>query len=291
MPSADSANNPVLCLTPAVPDIVHLNAWSLRSPAQYHCSSVERPSGNLEDVLLRAQKIAYVARFGLGEFIKRELIHTVTGPYVIMFDESLNQTTKTKQLDVHVRFWNNGIKSRYLGSQFVGHGTALGLLKHVKKSLDQLDNSRLMSVSMDGPNVNFKFFELLQLDHAENYGGAQLVSVGSSRREDYVRVTKSTVFPQPFCGHRWLENLPVIERALAVWPSLNLYLDAVHRKELPNPKTASFDTIEAAHNDPLTIAKMHFFMTVARTFDPFTRKYQTNKPVMPFFGKDLAELN
>ncbi|XP_048046597.1 uncharacterized protein LOC125268444 isoform X2 [Megalobrama amblycephala] len=181
-----------------------------------------------------------------------------------------------------------------------------------------------MSVSMDGPNVNFKFLELLQLDHAENYRGAQLVSIGScglhilhnafkagfsmwhvdkilkamhtlfhhvpARREDYVRITKSTVFPQPFCGQRWLENLPVIERALAVWPSLKLYLDALHRKELPNPKKASFDTIETAHNDPLTIAKMHFFMTVARTFDPFMRKYQTNEPVMPSFGKDLAEL-
>lgn len=181
-----------------------------------------------------------------------------------------------------------------------------------------------MSVSMDGPNVNFKLLELLQLDHAENYGGAQLVSVGScglhtlhnafkagfsmwhvdkifkamhtlfhhvpARREDYVKDTKSSVFPQPFCGHRWLENLPVIERALAVWPSLKLYLDAVHKKELPNPKTASFDTIEAAHNDPLTITRMHFVMTVARTFDLFMRRYQTDEPVMPFFGKDLAEL-
>ena len=96
------------------------------------------------------------------------------------------------------------------------------------------------------------------------------------------------MFPQPFCGHQWLENLPVIERALEVWPSLKLYLDAVHRKELPNLKTASFDTIDAAHNDSLTITKMHFFMTVARIFDPFMRKYQTDEPVMPFFGKDLA---
>lgn len=77
-------------------------------------------------------KIAYVARFGLGEFIKRELICSLTGPYVVIFDESLNQTTKTKQLDVHVRFWNDGIvKSQYLGSQFIGHGTARDLLKHV----------------------------------------------------------------------------------------------------------------------------------------------------------------
>ncbi|XP_072562663.1 uncharacterized protein [Paramormyrops kingsleyae] len=37
-------------------------------------------------------------------------------------------------------------------------------------------------------------------------------------------------------------------------------------------------------------AKMHFFMTVARTFHPFMKMYQTDEPVMPFLGKDLAEL-
>ncbi|KAK7120029.1 hypothetical protein R3I94_020148 [Phoxinus phoxinus] len=35
---------------------------------------------------------------------------------------------------------------------------------------------------------------------------------------------------------------------------------------------------------------MHFFMTLARTFHPFMKKYQTDEPVMPFFGKDLAKL-
>lgn len=111
-----------------------------------------------------------------------------------------------------------------------------------------------------------------------------------ARREDYERVTKPTLFPKPFCGHRWLENLPVVERALEVWPSLLLYVDAVHKKMLPNPKTASFDTIEAAIKDPLTTAKMQFFMSVARTFHPFMKKYQTDEPVMPFLAKDLAEL-
>ncbi|KAG5272523.1 hypothetical protein AALO_G00166480 [Alosa alosa] len=242
-----------------------------------------------------------------------------------MFDESFNSSTKSKQLDLHVRFWSNGeVRSRYMGSQFMGHGTAQDLLKHIEEASHQLDRSRLISVSMDGPNVNLKLLDLLQQDHAEKYGGTQLVSVGScglhtlhnsfkvgfsmwnvdkilkamhtlfhnvpARREDYEQVTKSALFPKPFCGHRWLENLPVVERALEVWPSLMLYMDAVHKKQLPNPKTASFDTIEAAIKDPLTTAKMHFFMTLARTFHPFMKKYQTDEPVMPLLAKDLAEL-
>ena len=33
------------------------------------------------------------------------------------------------------------------------------------------------------------------------------------------------------------ENLPVVERALAVWPSLLLYMEAVKTKRLSNPGT------------------------------------------------------
>ena len=37
---------------------------------------------------------------------------------------------------------------------------------------------QLLSISMDGPNVNLKFADLLQTEHAELYG-AHLVNVGS----------------------------------------------------------------------------------------------------------------
>ncbi len=80
-------------------------------------------------------KTAYIARFGLADFIKRDLISKVTGPFVLMFEESLNRTSKKKQLDLHVRFWEGGqVQSRYLGSQFMGHATAEDLMKHVKVS-------------------------------------------------------------------------------------------------------------------------------------------------------------
>lgn len=45
--------------------------------------------------------------------------------------------------------------------------------------MQDLDLRNLISVSMDGPNVNWKFFELLQQEHAEAYGGSQLIVVGS----------------------------------------------------------------------------------------------------------------
>ncbi|KAK1896686.1 Zinc finger protein 862 [Dissostichus eleginoides] len=271
-------------------------------------------------------KTAYITKFGLAPHIKRDLVSKINnGPFVLMFDESLNQTTKNKQLDLHVHFWEEEqVHSRYLGSQFMGHATAKDLLEQVKECVDQLELRSLVSISMDGPNVNWKFCELLQREHAELYGGAQLVVVGScglhtmhnafkcgftmwqldkllramhtlfhnvpARREDYSTVTKSTVFPLSFCGDRWVENLPVVERALAVWPSLLQYMDAVRTKKLPNPGTASFDTIAAALKDPLILAKLQYYKALARTFNPFLKKYQTDEPVMPFLGKHLAEL-
>lgn len=80
-------------------------------------------------------KTSYITRFGLAEYVKNELVSKAKGSFVLMFDESLNQTTKSKQLDVHIRFWEGDqIQSRYLGSQFMGHGTAQDLLRHLKVS-------------------------------------------------------------------------------------------------------------------------------------------------------------
>ena len=65
-------------------------------------------------------KTAYPAKYGLGPFIKQKLVAEVgTDRNVLMFDESLNTTTKSKQLDVHIRYWVTDeagihIMSRYL---------------------------------------------------------------------------------------------------------------------------------------------------------------------------------
>lgn len=170
---------------------------------------------------------------------------------------------------------------------------------------------------MDGPNVNWKFLELLQQEQMEQFGGSQLAVVGScglhtlhnafkhgfakwqalhslfncapARREDFCCVTKSSTFPLHFCGHHWLENLPVVERAVEIWPSMETYVDAVKSKNIPNPGSSSFD-IAASREDPLILPKLHFFMAMSRTFQPFLEKYQTDQPVMPFLHKDLTEL-
>ncbi|XP_063073162.1 uncharacterized protein LOC134463795 [Engraulis encrasicolus] len=276
---------------------------------------------------LAKDKTGYMIKFGIAPYFKRQLVEAINraGPYVLMFDESLNQSSKKKQLDIHIRFLEDGcVQSRYFGSQFLGHGRADDLLLHIKECIGQLNMRQLLSVGMDGPNVNFKLLDLLQREYAELNGGAQVLVVGScglhtlhnamkagftvwqiekflralhflfhnvpARREDYTNTTGSTCFPLSFCGHRWVENVPVAERALEVWPMVQAYVSAAEEKKVQKPNTASYDTILAAREDPLLVPKLQFFISIARGFNPFLHKYQTDEPVLPFLAKDLTEL-
>lgn len=44
-----------------------------------------------------------------------------------------------------------------------------------------------------------------------------------ARRDDYTKVTGSTVFPLRYCQHRWLVNVTVLERAITIWPQIQTY--------------------------------------------------------------------
>lgn len=116
---------------------------------------------------------------------------------------------------------------------------AINILVYFQECVTKLNMRQLLSISMDGPNVNLKLADLLQTEHVELYG-AHLVNVGScglhtlhnalkagftmwqmdkllralhylfhnvpARREDFTALTGSYTFPLPFCGHRWVES-------------------------------------------------------------------------------------
>ena len=69
------------------------------------------------------RKAAYCCVFGLAEHFKKLLQDSVSGPFVVLFDESLNTKMQEKQMDAHVRFWNdetNQVTTRYFNSEFLG---------------------------------------------------------------------------------------------------------------------------------------------------------------------------
>ncbi|KAG1682213.1 hypothetical protein GQR58_011218 [Nymphon striatum] len=273
------------------------------------------------------RKMAYVCVYGLAEFFKKLLNESIKGQFVVLFDESLNKKMQEKQMDVHVRYIDeaNEVKTRYFGSTFLGHGTANDLMDHFTKSVLEsgLPVKNMIQVSMDGPNVNWKFYGNLKKKLNDEYG-TSLINIGScglhivhnsfkrgmdatgwkvasflsslyylfkdapARKEDYVNVTSATLMPLKFVKHRWLENVPVCQRALDTWESIVKFVKATQSGQLNKPNNKSYEIVKECVNDKCFLAKLHFFKCIASLLQPFLKKYQTDKPMMPFISDDLC---
>ena len=80
-----------------------------------------------------------------------------------------------------------------------------------------------------------------------------------ARRKDYTKMTGSEVFPLQFCGHRWLEDKRVAERAVEMWPSLTTYITEILKKPKSQvPTSSSFSTVKSVVLNKLTTAKLEF---------------------------------
>ena len=93
-----------------------------------------------------------------------------------------------------------------------------------------------------------------------------------------------------FC-FRWVEDKPVSERLLELWPSIVKmvnYWEGLPKSKRPSSK--SYVNVFSAVNDNLTPVKLHFFSFVASIFQPFLVKNQSNKPMVPFVHDDLLYL-
>jgi len=102
-------------------------------------------------------------KFQLGA-TKIELLKTLgqLTNYILAFNESLNKVKQTGQ-------WTGTfvilmkLLTRYLGSQFLGHATAIDLVDALKFEIKQLSYQWLVQVSMDGLSVNWTFLDELKL--------------------------------------------------------------------------------------------------------------------------------
>ena len=76
----------------------------------YSYQLIASDSQILKEMTCGDKKSAYIAAFGLGPLFEDYLRAKIrkAGKYVLMFDESLNQEMQKKQLDVLVRFWDDG---------------------------------------------------------------------------------------------------------------------------------------------------------------------------------------
>lgn len=87
--------------------------------------------------------------------------------------------------------------------------------------------------------------------------------------------------------NRWLENVPVAEKGLELWPNIKEFIDAVQARKVPDPKNRSFKILQECAADPLFEAKVNAFISVAKVVSPFLQKFQSDAPLLPFLCADL----
>lgn len=272
-------------------------------------------------VTCSSSKMSYMICFGLSPYFSEHLRRDIgNSKFVICFDEALNKVVQKGQMDIVIRYWSESfkrIKTRYLDSVFLGHSTALDLIAKLHEGTEGLDLSKLLQLSMDGPNVNVKMARLLTDELATEHlcevldigtcglhvvHGAfrtghkaanwslntvframyQLFKNSPARRADYIEITGSNKFPQKFCEVRWVENAAVAERAIEVFNFVKTYI-----QQSTLPKTQTVEVLQEACNNKLILPQMAFYSSIATLLQPFLKKYQSSDPLCPFMHQDL----
>jgi hypothetical protein len=85
--------------------------------------------------------------------------------FTLLFDETLNRTNQKKQMDIHIRYLDahdNQVVTQYLTSVFMGHATAANIFESFQEAVQKLELKKLLQISMDGPAVNWSFYDRLQ---------------------------------------------------------------------------------------------------------------------------------
>ena len=146
------------------------------------CHTMFPDSKIAKDMTIGADKIRYVINFGIAPIFKSMLVESIKSEcYVVCFDESLNNETQNCEKDFPIRFFDakdNKVKTRCLDSQYLGHSTHSDLIRGYNEAVKDLDENKLVHISMDGPNVNLKMLQKIDEERTANEFH-HLISIGS----------------------------------------------------------------------------------------------------------------
>ena len=249
------------------------------------------------------KKLMYVVKYGLFPYFKQSVKDLILkSPFIVaLFDESLNKTSQKSEMDLHVRYWDVNEKNvvvRYWNSKFLGHTRSNDLVKAFNDGFNELDLTKLVQISMDGPNSNLKFLsEMKKLTIEDEL--ASLIDIGScnlhvihgafktgsessgwnlhkilkgaftllhdtpARRDDYFNLTGSSEYPLQLCGTRYVEEKMVAEKLIKLWLNIIKVFDFWNGLcKSKRTCSKSYENTRKGIEEPLTVAKLHFFSFV-----------------------------
>lgn len=144
----------------------------------------------VQNIQLGRTKLGYIITYGLSVYYKNQLLRSLLPPlgahpkFVSYFDEAMNRITKSKQMDLHVTYFDEKkqlVVRSYIGAHFMGRAKqedTYRAIKEVHGDLDIVNN--LIQVSMDGPNVNWATLRLIADGRVEaNSETHTLLNMGS----------------------------------------------------------------------------------------------------------------
>ena len=209
---------------------------------------------------MKKDKCRYMIMYGLYPAFKAPLESRICSSpwFSVSFDESYNRHQQKCQLDVNIRYWDkvkNIAESAYYDSKFLLRPNIENLKDELFSSIEKLDKSKFLHMGMDGPTTNWKVLQLvdgmlsdggfvktmdigscsLHILHGAFSTGIQktgwklgklikvmfkILDESSARHDVYLREGTSGKLPLKFSDTRWIEDEPVADRALEVWPSM-----------------------------------------------------------------------
>ncbi|XP_074643983.1 uncharacterized protein LOC141900835 [Tubulanus polymorphus] len=235
-------------------------------------------NNNRYRITFSEHKCKYLASFGINPYFREKFSSKLNGtPYVMLFDESLNDHNQKKQLDVHLRYWDNNkvVTSEYVKTEFNKESTLLNI---GSCGLHIVHNSFKAGSTKSGWDIETLLRSLYSL-----------FKDSPARREDYETVTGSSIFPMKFCAHRWLDNIPAVERAVEIWTSIQKYVLYVETKlkNSEKPTCKAYVEVKNAASDDVVIPRFYAFLSIAKILRPFLVDFQSDRPLMPFMASQF----
>ena len=89
----------------------------------------------------------------------------------------------------------------------------------------------------------------------------------------------------------WVENKKACDRLIELWPNTEAMTNFWKKlPKLKQPSSKSYMAVKDRVDDKLITAKLSFFSFVASLVEPLLKKYQCDKPMIPFTYTDLKSL-